>query len=574
MAKDISFKIGGEAGQGLQSIGYVLAKSLAKGGLYVFANQDNESRIRGGHNFFQVRANDKPVQAVSEKIHVVIALDSRTIAEHERELVEGGVILFDGEKIKTSDSSSNLLSVPFERLANEKTGKVIMANSVAVGAALGLISYDFNILSTVLGDTFKEKGNEIVEKNIQAAKAGYDYVTEHSNMKFKYTIKGVNESRDRLLLNGNEAVASSALISGCKFMSSYPMSPSTPIQQFFASKMKDYNVVFEQAEDEIAAINMALGASFAGVRSMVATSGGGFSLMVEGVSLAGMTETPVVIIVCQRPGPATGFPTRTEQAELEFIIHAAHGEFPRAVFAPSTPEQAFYLTSKAFNLADKYQIPAFVLSDQYFSDSYFTAERFDTSLAIIDRGEFFTEWNAEKLGEYRRHSITESGISPRLLPGVSGGLVVTDSDEHTDDGRITELAEVRMANVRKRIKKFDLLKKEIQPPYTYGPLDAEALLIGWGSTYGPIKEATEIFNARGSKVRMLHLSEIWPFPAEAVTEQLKQVKLSISIENNATGQMAHLIRAETGIEVDAKILRFDGRPMTSDFILREFDKIR
>jgi 2-oxoglutarate ferredoxin oxidoreductase subunit alpha len=574
MVNDISFKIGGEAGQGLQSIGYVLAKSLAKGGFYVFANQDNESRIRGGHNFFQVRANDKPVQAVSEKIHVVIALDSRTISEHKQELVEGGVIIFDGEKIETSDSYDNLLSVPFERLANEKTGKTIMANSVAVGATLGLINYDFNILSTVLIDTFKEKGTEIVEKNVQAAKAGYDYVAEHSNTKFKYTIKGTNEPTNRLLLNGNEAIASSALISGCKFMSSYPMSPSTPIQQFFASKMNEYNVVFEQAEDEIAAINMALGASFAGARSMVATSGGGFSLMVEGVSLAGMTETPVVIIICQRPGPATGFPTRTEQAELEFIIHAAHGEFPRVVFAPGTPEQAFYLTSKAFNLAEKYQIPAFVLSDQYFSDSYFTTERFDTSSITIDRGEFFTKWNAEKLGEYKRHLVTESGISPRLRPGATGGLVVTDSDEHTEDGHITELAEVRMANVRKRLKKFDILKKEIQPPHLYGSQDPENLLIGWGSTYGPIKEATEMLNGRGSKVGMLHLSEIWPFPAEPVAEQLKQVKLSLSVENDATGQMAHLIRAETGIKVDAKILRFDGRPMTSEFILREFDKIR
>ena len=574
MTTDISFKIGGEAGQGLQSIGYVLAKSLAKGGLYVFANQDNESRIRGGHNFFQVRANGKSIQAISEKIHVIIALDARTVSEHKQELVDGGIIIFDGEKIKTSDSTSSLLSVPFERLATEKTGKAIMANSVAVGATLGLIKYDFNILAIVLGDTFKDKGTDIVEKNVQAARAGYDYVTEHSDVKFRYTVKAGDEPKNRIFLNGNEAIASGALVSGCKFMASYPMSPSTPIQQFFASKMKDYNVFFEQAEDEIAAINMALGASFAGVRSMVATSGGGFSLMVEGISLAGMTETPVVTVICQRPGPATGFPTRTEQAELEFVIHAAHGEFPRAVFAPGTPEQAFYLTSKAFNLADKYQIPVFILSDQYFSDSYFTTERFDISPIIIDRGEFCTEWDANKLGEYRRHRITESGITPRLQPGANGGLVVTDSDEHTEDGRITELAEVRIANVKKRLKKLELLKREIHAPYAYGPTDAEILLIGWGSTYGPIRETAKVLNARSSKVKMLHFSEIWPFPSQAAAQELNKARSKICVESNATGQMAHLIRAETGIEVDARILRFDGRPMTSEYILREFEKIR
>lgn len=573
MATDISFKIGGEAGQGLQSIGYALARSLSKGGLHVFANQDNESRIRGGHNFFQVRASDQAVLAVSEKIHVLIALDERSINEHEQELVEGGAILSDGQKIKSSDFDNNV-NVPFEKLANEKTGKAIMANSVAVGAVLGLIEFDFEILREVLRDTFESKGVDIIDKNIQAAKAGYDYVREILKSHFMYAVKGANRVTNRLILTGNDAIASSALISGCKFMASYPMSPSTPIQLFFASKMKDYQVVFEQAEDEISAINMALGAQFAGVRSMVATSGGGFSLMVEGLSLSGMTETPVVIVICERPGPATGFPTRTEQAELEFVIHAGHGEFPRAVFAPGTPEQAFQLTSKAFNLADKYQIPVMILSDQHFSDTYFTTERFDTSLITIDRGEFFSQSDIEKFGEYKRHMITESGISPRMMPGQSWGLVVTDSDEHTEDGHITELAEARIANVNKRLKKFELLKGEIQPPYVYGPTDANIILIGWGSTYGALKEATEILNGQGLKVGMLHFSELWPFPGENVAEQLRQYETTICVENNATGQMAHLIRSETGIEMSSKILRFDGRPITPQYIVRKFERIR
>ncbi len=573
MTTDISFKIGGEAGQGLQSIGYGLARALAKGGLYIFAIQDNESRIRGGHNFFQVRVSDKPIQALSERIHVLISLNTVSIEAHQQELVEDGVIIYDAEKVKAAFPTRDMLGIPFEKLAKEKTGLAIAANSVAVGAALSLVGYDFNFLAGVLEETFGKKGAGIVQKNIEAARTGYDYVPQNLSKKFKYTVTALERSSERLLLTGNDAIASGALISSCKFMSGYPMSPSTPIQQFFASKMRDYNVVFEQAEDEISAINMALGASFAGVRSMAATSGGGFSLMVEGVSLAGMTETPVVIVIAQRPGPATGFPTRTEQAELEFAIHAGHGEFPRAVFAPGNAEQAFYLTSKAFNLAEKYQIPVIILSDQHLSDSYFATEEFDISRIAIDRGTFYTKENAEVYGEYKRHLITDSGISPRLFPGEPLGLVVTDSDEHTEEGHITERAEDRVQNVKKRLKKLELVKREIADPYAFGPADAEIVLIGWGSTFGALTEAVETLNAQRVKVKMLHLSEVWPFPAEAFVKEATRARHLISVESNATGQMAHLIRAETGTHITSEILRFDGRPISPEYILREFARL-
>ncbi|WP_455369396.1 2-oxoacid:acceptor oxidoreductase subunit alpha [[Eubacterium] cellulosolvens] len=574
MSIDISFKIGGEAGQGLQTIGYILAKSMARGGLYVFTNQDNESRIRGGHNFYQIRISDNKIENLAEKIQVIIAMDEQSITEHKDELIKNGVIIFDGEKINVKEDKKNLLSVPFERLAKEKSGSTKMANSVAIGAAISLVGYDFDLLESVLKDEFGSKGAEISDKNIQAANAGFSYVLENGIDEFPYKLRKIADSQNFLFLNGNEAVASAALLSGCKFVSGYPMSPSTPIQQFFASKMKDYGVVFEQAEDEISAINMIIGASFAGARSMTATSGGGFSLMVEGLSLSGMTETPIVIIICERPGPATGFPTRTEQGELEFAIYAGHGEFPRAVFAPGNVDQAFYLTSKAFNLAEKYQIPVIILSDQYLADSYFTTERFDISSLKVDRGEFFTESHLKKLGEYKRHLITESGISPRLFPGQKLGLVVTDSDEHTEDGHITELADVKIKNVNKRFKKLEILRKDIGTPFVYGSKDADTMLIGWGSTYGALKEAIKILNDKGSNVKMLHLSEIWPFPIEAVNNELKNFDNKISVESNSTGQMAHLIRAETGIEVNKKILRFDGRPITPQYIVREFGRIR
>ena len=574
MSIDISFKIGGEAGQGLQTIGYILAKSMARGGFYVFTNQDNESRIRGGHNFYQIRISDNKVENLTEQIHVIIALDETTITEHRDELVKDGLIIFDGEKINAKEDKKTLLNVPFERLAKEKSGSTKMVNSVAIGAAISLVGYDFDLLESVLKDEFGSKGAEISSKNIQAANVGFNYVLENGIDEFPYRIKKISDSQDLLFLNGNEAVASAALLSGCKFVSGYPMSPSTPIQQFFASKMKDYGVVFVQAEDEISAINMIIGGSFAGARSMTATSGGGFSLMVEGLSLAGMTETPIVIVICERPGPATGFPTRTEQGELEFAIHAGHGEFPRAVFAPGNVNQAFYLTSKAFNLAEKYQIPVIILSDQYLADSYFTTERFDVSSLKLDRGEFFTESHLKKFGDYKRHLTTESGISPRLFPGQKLGLVVTDSDEHTEDGHITELADVKIKNVNKRFSKLEILRKEIGTPFVYGPKDADTLLIGWGSTFGVLKEATKILNDQGVNVKMLHLSEIWPFPVEAVNNELKKFDNKISVESNSTGQMAHLIRAETGVEVYKKILRFDGRPITPQYIVREFGRIR
>jgi 2-oxoglutarate ferredoxin oxidoreductase subunit alpha len=573
MEIDLSIKIGGEAGQGLQSIGYILSKSLAKGGFFIFANMDVMSRIRGGHNFFQIRISEEPIQAISEKIHLLIALDEQSIIQHQHELVKGGMIIYNGKKTSQKDLDRNLLTVPFGILAKERIGKSIMANSVAAGSALSLLNYDFNYLKSALNEEFKKKSVEIAEKNIEAAFVGYEYLKEKSN-DFKYEIKPISTSHKRLLLTGNEAIASGALISGCKFLCGYPMSPSTPIQQYFASKMKDYPIAYDQAEDEIAAINMILGASFAGVRAMTATSGGGFSLMTEGLSLAGMTETPAVIVIAQRPGPATGFPTRTEQGELEFVIHAGHGEFPRAVFAPGNAEQAFYLTSKAFNLSEKYQIPVIILSDQHLSDSYYTVESFDISKIKIERGEFYSPSDKEKYGEYKRHRITDSGISPRLFPGEELGFVVTDSDEHTEEGHITEDAETRNKNVNKRLKKLEKLKDEISPPFEFGPNKAEVLLIGWGSSFGAIKEAVDLLNSEGQKTRMLHFSEIWPFPVSNFLKAVKDIKLTINIENNSTGQFAHIIRAETGFEVNSKILRYDGRPLSPAYIIYEMERLR
>jgi 2-oxoglutarate ferredoxin oxidoreductase subunit alpha len=307
---------------------------------------------------------------------------------------------------------------------------------------------------------------------------------------------------------------------------------------------------------------------------MTATSGGGFSLMVETLSLAGMTETPAVIVLGQRVGPATGFPTRTEQGELEFAIYAGHGSFPRAVFAPATIEDAFYLTSKAFNIADKFQVPVIILTDTHLSDSYVATEKFDLSKVIIERGEFLSADELETMGKYQylRHKFTESGISPRVIPGQANALVVTDSDEHTEDGHITESADVRNKMVRKRLKKLEGIRKEIGKPYTFGSPDAETALISWGSTFGALKEAINYLNSKGEEVRMIHFSEIWPFPKEDFLKLIEKSREFIVVESNATAQMAHLINAETGLRANRTILKYDGRPITPTYIIKGFSE--
>ncbi|MCK5576959.1 MAG: 2-oxoacid:acceptor oxidoreductase subunit alpha [Dehalococcoidales bacterium] len=568
MSVDVNFIVGGEAGQGVQSAGFLLAKAFARGGYHVFADQDYESRIRGGHNFFRIRVNNTKVEAIAEPVDILIALNRESIDLHRQELAEGGVVVFDEGQAKDVSGNGNLFGVPMNRLAEEKVGNRLAANTVALGAALGLVGYDFDILKDLLRERFG--AGKTGEGNVEAARAGYEHARDNYKGDFNRRISVIGGDR-RMLLTGNEAIASAAIAAGCKFVSAYPMTPSTSIMEYMAARAKDFNLVVVQPEDEIAAINMAIGAGYAGVRALTATSGSGFCLMVEGLGLAGITETPLVVVDAQRPGPAVGLPTRTEQGDLEFMIHAHHGEFPRAVLAPATAKDCFWLTIKAFNLADRFQLPVILLTDHHLASSYVTVEKFDLSRVTIDRGLLFSEEDRSE-PEYKRHRITESGISPRALPGQEGALVVTDSDEHDEAGHLTEDAGVRTQMVRKRMRKLFGLKKEIAAPRLYGPKRAETTLVGWGSTYGAIREATDILRKEGASVNMLHLNELWPFPAEGVADALDTARHSYVIENNATGQLAHLIRAETGREASGKILKFDGRPFTPAYIVQQVKK--
>jgi 2-oxoglutarate ferredoxin oxidoreductase subunit alpha len=559
---DFNFMIGGEAGQGVQSVGFLLAKAFACGGYHVFADQDYESRVRGGHNFFRVRVSNSRVGAIAEDVDILIALDSDSIQLHKGEMASPGIILLDGEKMKgVSANNSGLLSVPLEKMAEEKAGDKLMLNTVALGAALSAVSYDLTMLNRVLADHFGS--GEVGDRNIAAAKAGYDYVQSERKGTFR-KVKPLSEAR-RMLLTGNEAISLGAIAAGCKFMAAYPMTPASSIMEYMAAKSREFDLVMIHAEDEIAAINMAVGAAYAGVRAMTATSGSGLCLMVEGIGLAGITETPIVIVDAQRPGPAVGLPTRTEQGDLQFVLHAHHGDFARAVLAPATIEDAFWVTVKAFNWADRYQLPVIILTDQHLASSHATVDSLDLSRVAIDRGVLFSE-KQDDPSKYMRHKVTKSGISPRAFPGLGRALVITDCDEHDEEGHLTEDARERTAQVQKRLRKISPLNRETSTLRKYGSRGAETTLIGWGSTYGAIHEAVDILRREDVSVDMLHLNELWPFPGKAVTDAIKKARNAYVIESNATGQLARLIEAETGRDVSGQILKFDGRPFTAAYI--------
>ncbi len=569
---DYSIRIGGEAGQGIQTIGGTLAQVFARTGYHVFTHQDYESRIRGGHNFYQVRLSDEPVMSSRDKIDIIVALDKESIVRYKNERSERGFIIYDSTALKEKFDEPGFLDIPFDNLAVERGGNKIMANTVAVGAVLGMLGMKLEVLHENFRGTFSKKGEEIITGNINAANAGHEYAAgKCEGCAFKVTDAHDSSRKGHMLIAGNDAIGLGAIASGVKFYSAYPMTPSTGIMNYIAGKEEEYGIIVEQAEDEIAAINMALGASFAGVRAMTGTSGGGFALMVEGLSLAAITETPIVIALAQRPGPATGLPTRTEQGDLQFALYTAHGEFPRVILAPGTPEQAFYLTNRAFGLAEKYQIPVIILTDQYLADSEWTFTHFDLSRIHYSdqrlRGEAI-----QKMSGYKRHAFTSTGVTPMAIPGETEYLVVTDSDEHDEEGHLIEDAETRLLMVDKRLfRKLPHIREEIAPPLLYGNDQPEILLIGWGSTYGLLKEAVDTLLTE-KNIAMLHFSEIYPFPEPEkfdYLEVLKKAHLTICIENNATGQFARLVQAETGFAFTKRINRYDGRPFTLDGLIGE-----
>ena len=558
--------IGGEAGQGVQSLGFILSKLFARDGFHIYSDQDYESRVRGGHNFYRIRIKDSEVNAIHESLNLLLALNLESIELHRDKVRPDGVIVFDNHK-SPGIRDHNAVGIPFEHIAEQETGNKVMANTVALGACLGLLNYDLNNAESLIREVFGSEGGEA---NIKALHAGNNYVNANFHNDFHINLK-TGTARETLLINGNEALALGAIAAGCKFISAYPMTPASSIMEYMAAH-EDLGLVAVQTEDEICAINMAIGAGYAGVRAMTATSGSGLCLMVEGLGLAGLTETPIVIVDAQRPGPAVGLPTRTEQGDLQFVLSAHHGDFPRVVLAPSTIRDAFYLTIRAFNLAEQYQVPVIILTDHLLASSYQTVLPFDLQNIQINRGDLYHTGNKAKTAGYKRHLITPSGISPRAFPGMTEALVITDSDEHDEDGHMIEDAKLRTSQVDKRLRKNEGIRSQIKSPYINGPDKADITLISWGSTYGAVHEAVESLNREGVSVNMMHITDLWPFPAKSVQKILDTARHSYVVEGNAVGQLARLIRTETGIKVDGKILKYDGRPFIPSYIIEKVRK--
>ncbi|MBI3583711.1 MAG: 2-oxoacid:acceptor oxidoreductase subunit alpha [Nitrospinae bacterium] len=561
MSFDISIKIAGQAGQGIQSIAEILLKVLKLNGLHVFAYQDYMSRVRGGHNFMQVRISDTPVYSIKEDCNILVALDTNSVDVHRNEVPKGGAIIYDPHSTMVDSPDNRFIPIPMNNLAKE-FGSSVLSNTISAGSILALLDIDKVDAEEFIKKQFSKKGEEIIEKNLKALEKGYTYFLENFR-NWKFTDIKSNKKNKLILINGSEAVGFGAIAGGCQFIAAYPMSPSTGVFTYITGKAKEFNIISEQAEDEIAAINMALGASFAGGRAMTTTSGGGLSLMAEGLSLAGVMEAPVVVVNAQRPGPATGLATRTGQEDLEYVLHIGHGEFPRFVFAPGHPEEAFYTTINAFNLSDKYQVPAFILIDQYFADTYATVKEFDLNKvkAISSQPSSFSN-------DYKRYQITKDGVSPRAYPGQGDFTFIADSHEHTENGHITEDGEVRNEMVKKRFRKLKGMQKEFGKPTYYGDKKAKSVFVTWGSNYGVVRETVDYLKKSKKSAAMLHFNRIYPFPRKEARAFLKGAKEIITVENNYQGQFGNILKAETGIEADGKILKYDGRPFTVDYILK------
>lgn len=526
--------VGGAAGQGMKSLSNIISLSLKRHGYHVFMNTVYMSRIRGGHNFFQIRFSDEPVLSHSDTFDMILALNQETIDLHQDCLND--YILCDHTL-----SHDKKIGVPAKQTAKE-LNHLQGENIVLLGAFVKAFKLDLDIFKLVIRETFKSKAAEL---NSQALILGYNSIETY------YTTK--DKTKDNaIIINGNTSIALGAITAGLSVYSAYPMTPATSIMNYLLKKEKEAGFIVEQAEDEIAAIHIALGASAAGVRSMTSSSGGGLSLMVEALGLTAITETPLVVVDVMRPGPATGLATKTGQSDLSFLLTASQDELPRMIIAVRDQEDAFYQTIRAFDLADKYQIPVIILNDQYLADASKTIAKFDFDIEI-DR-----HLASEDIIDtpYKRYKFSDTGISPRIIPGQYNRPVIADNHEHNEFGEITEDPKNRVKMHLKRLKKLDTLKNDLIEPKYVGPETTNIILVGFGSTQGAIEEAVLNLNQKGHKVSGMIFGDVYPLPTKLL-EQYKD-KVLINVEMNATGQFSRLIRMETGITFEDSILKFDG----------------
>jgi 2-oxoglutarate ferredoxin oxidoreductase subunit alpha len=605
MKQLFSFKIGGPAGYGIMSAGLTFSKIATRSGYHIYDYTEYPSIIRGGHNVMQTVVGEEPVFSPVLHTDFLVALNQETIELHKHELRETSGILYDSER--QLDTSSlpehiDIFGIPLVKIAKDLGGIEVMRNTVAMGATMALLGGELQLLKDLIAEEFGDKKPEITELNHQACQAGYDYARKNFKDKVKEILKPRNLETSKLetgnskliVLTANEAVAAGAIAAGLQFAAIYPMTPTSNILHTLAPLQEKYGFIYKQPEDEISAINMAIGAAFAGARAMVATSGGGFCLMTEGYGLAGITETPLVIIEGMRGAPATGLPTWTEQGDLRFVLHAHQGDFPRIILAAGDAEEAFHLTMLAFNLAEKYQTPVAVLIDKMLCESHQSFAPFQYDEYQIDRGKLATGSTTSEVknpktsevdglgvdsGDYHRYALSDDGISPRALPG-QGLHFVANSDEHTPIGYSDEEADNRLQQMQKRMQKLQTCRsQDMAQPVVYGPPEADITLVSWGSNKGSILQAMKQWNNGSMKqsnnitINYIHNTWMNPFPAEIMRQLLLQAKYLINIECNYSAQHAGLIKQHTGLDILDNLLKYDGRPIYPEEIVAKIKSV-
>jgi len=561
---NVEVMFGGQAGDGSLTTGDLIAAVFKRMGLDVYTYKDFPSRIRGGHTNYVIRAGERPNYGMADFVDGLVAFDLEAVQAHIDEMRPGGFVIFDNTSETIPDdvrrSDITWYEIPIGRIAKNDIGLELVRNTISLGVLGALIGMDAEIVRAEVRRVYGRKGEKVVDFNIRAIEAGEHAIAEgFADRPSGYGLQARVDG-DRLLMMGNDAIGYGALVAGCRFMAGYPITPATDVLEWMAKELPRFGGTAVQAEDELAAINMVIGAAFTGVRAMTATSGPGQSLMTEAIGLAGVLEIPIVVIECARAGPSTGMPTKTEQSNLNQLIFSGHGEIPRVVIAPGTITESFEFTAQAFNLAEMYQLPVFVLTEQALCQSKATLKPFDLDAFRVDRGKLIDSGELV-FGEYKRFAFTEDGVSPRVIPGVPGGMHLAPGSEHNDAGVITENTRNRARMMEKRMRKLETMRDDLPPALVHGVADSEIGIIGYGANTGPITEAVERLGRAGLPVRFLQLRTLWPFPEDDVRAFFRGAQHVFVVENNFTGQLERLIRYVVGpLDALHSVRKYDGRP--------------
>ncbi|MGI2709933.1 2-oxoacid:acceptor oxidoreductase subunit alpha [Bacillus cytotoxicus] len=577
MISQLSWKVGGQQGEGIESTGEIFCIALNRLGYYLYGYRHFSSRIKGGHTNNKIRVSTTEVRAISDDLDILIAFDQETIDFNFHELRPGGIVVADAKFNPTipENADVNLYVIPFTDIASE-LGTSLMKNMVAVGASSAILGLDETVYLEVVDEIFGRKGEQVVQKNMEAIKRGSQYMKELLGEKVNMMQLEKADGKKRMFMIGNDAIAFGALAGGARFMSAYPITPASEIMEYLIKKLPKVGGTVIQTEDEIAACTMAIGANYAGVRTLTASAGPGLSLMMEAIGLAGITETPLVIVDTQRGGPSTGLPTKQEQSDLMAMIYGTHGEIPKIVMAPSTAEEAFYDIVEAFNLAEEYQVPVIFLTDLQLSLGKQTVEPLKLEKVEIRRGKLDLQAELperENKAYFKRYEVTEDGISPRVLPGMKNGVHHVTGVEHDETGKPSESALNRKEQMDKRLRKMNNLKFKTPVYKNVKHDDADVLLVGFNSTRGAIEEAMERLEQEGLKVNHAHVRLIHPFPTDEMLPLVKDAKRVVVVENNATAQLANIMKMNLGNgEKISSLLKYDGNPFLPKEIYNECKK--